>query len=92
LRAPTARIKRTSALNRPTESYPTPARPDRPGPGPERLAYRLAEAAVALGLSRRTIERLRASGRFPKPDLRVGKVPLWSRQTLIAWIKEGGQV
>jgi hypothetical protein len=56
----------------------------------ERLGYRVAEPAAAFGLSRRTFERLRAAGRVPKPDLLVGKVPLWSRETLAAWIKKGG--
>jgi predicted DNA-binding transcriptional regulator AlpA len=53
----------------------------------ERLAYRLAELAEALGVSRRTLERERSAGRFPPPDLMMGKAPLWSPATIQAWIE-----
>jgi predicted DNA-binding transcriptional regulator AlpA len=56
----------------------------------ERLTYRLDEIAESLGVSRRTIERERSAGRFPKPDLRIGRAPLWTRETLTRWIAEGG--
>jgi hypothetical protein len=56
----------------------------------ERLAYRLDEIAQSLGVSRRLIERERASGRFPRPDLQLGRVPLWTRRTLLEWISNGG--
>src|SRR5262245_22559761 len=56
----------------------------------ERLAYRLDEVARSLGVSRRLIERERAAGRFPPPDRTIGRVPLWSRATLVRWISEGG--
>jgi hypothetical protein len=56
----------------------------------ERLTYRLDEIARALGVSRRLIERERAAGRFPRPDLEIGRVPLWSRDTLLRWIVEWG--
>jgi hypothetical protein len=56
----------------------------------ERLTYRLGEVARSLGVSRRTLERERSAGRFPKPDLTIGKAPLWTRETLIRWIAEGG--
>lgn len=55
-----------------------------------RLALRLDELAGALGVSRRTIERERAAGRFPRPDVRVGKVPLWRPETIRSWIEGGG--
>lgn len=51
-----------------------------------RLTFRLDEIAKATGLSRRTIERLRAGGRFPKPDIKAGKMPLWKPETLRRWI------
>ena len=57
----------------------------------ERLAYRLDEVAESLGVSRRTLERERSAGRFPRPDLQVGKIPLWRPQTIRAWIGEGGR-
>ena len=56
-----------------------------------RLTYRLDEVAADLGVSRRLIERERAAGRFPRPDIRIGKVPLWTRETLVRWITEGGR-
>jgi len=55
-----------------------------------RLTYRLDEVAAALGVSRRTIERERSAGRFPKPDLMIGKAPLWAPETLTRWVSEGG--
>ncbi|MDX2037728.1 MAG: hypothetical protein SFX72_13840 [Isosphaeraceae bacterium] len=56
----------------------------------ERLALRLDEIAESIGVSRRTLERERAAGRFPKADLRVGRMPLWSRGTVLEWIERGG--
>lgn len=59
-----------------------------------RLTYRLKELAVALGVAERTIDRERAAGRFPKPDLMIGlgkrKTPLWMRDTIVRWLAEGG--
>ena len=57
---------------------------------PNRLTYRIAEVAIMLGVSRRTIERELSAGRFPRADVRVGKSPLWSRETLTRWIAGGG--
>jgi hypothetical protein len=56
----------------------------------ERLTYRLGEVARSLGVSRRTLERERSAGRFPPPDLLIGKAPLWTRETLVRWVGEGG--
>jgi predicted DNA-binding transcriptional regulator AlpA len=53
----------------------------------ERLAYRLNDLAAALGLSRRQIERERSAGRFPKPDRKVGRAPIWTPETIRAWLK-----
>jgi predicted DNA-binding transcriptional regulator AlpA len=55
-----------------------------------RLAYRLDELAEAIGVSRRTIERERSAGRLPKPDLHIGRAPLWRPETIRRWI-EGGR-
>jgi predicted DNA-binding transcriptional regulator AlpA len=65
-----------------------PARPETP-PGP--LCYRFNDLPTALGVSRRTIERERSAGRFPKPDLTIVKMPLWRVETIRAWIEGGGQ-
>ena len=57
---------------------------------PERLVYRLDDLVELLGVSRRTIERERAAGRFPKPDIMIGKAPLWKPETIRRWIDAGG--
>ena len=85
-------------MNRPLRQDAA-ARPiDTPDPKPikspvtpvERLAFRLDEVAAALGISRRTLERERSAGRFPRPDLRVGKSPLWRPETIRHWVEGGG--
>src|SRR5262245_21830074 len=48
---------------------------------PPRLTWRLGEIAAALGISRRLLEQERAAGRLPKPDLRIGRVPLYKVET-----------
>jgi predicted DNA-binding transcriptional regulator AlpA len=57
----------------------------------ERLALRLDEVAHTLGVSRRAIERERSAGRFPKPDLTIGRMPLWRPETIRAWVEGGGR-
>lgn len=64
--------------------------PDIPPRRPERLVYRLDEPAELLGVSRRTIERERSAGRFPKADLQIGKAPLWKPETIRRWVDAGG--
>ncbi len=54
--------------------------------GLPRLTYRLADIAAVTGISRRSLERERAAGRFPKPDLIVGRMPLWRAATIEAWV------
>jgi predicted DNA-binding transcriptional regulator AlpA len=56
----------------------------------ERLTYRLSELASAFGVSRRTIERERSAGRFPQPDLHIGRAPLWTKKAVNNWIEQGG--
>jgi predicted DNA-binding transcriptional regulator AlpA len=51
-----------------------------------RMALRLNDVAATTGLSRRSVERERASGRFPKPDRVVGRMPLWRPETIEKWI------
>jgi hypothetical protein len=58
-------------------------------PPVERLAYRFDETCDALGMSRRAIERERSAGRFPAPDLHIGKCPLWKPETLRAYLDSG---
>ncbi len=56
----------------------------------DRLALRLDELARALGVSRRAIERERSAGRFPRPDLTIGRMPLWRPETIARWLEGGG--
>ena len=60
-------------------------------PRVEPLTYRLEDLADALGVSRRFLERERAAGRFPKPDLRLGKAVLWRVETIRGWLERGGR-
>ena len=57
----------------------------------DRLALRLDELPAALGVSRRTIERERSAGRFPRPDLTIGRMPLWRPETIRTWVEGGGR-
>ncbi len=68
----------------------TPSRLDPDRNPAERLTFRLEDVVEALGVSRRTIERERSAGRFPMPDLHVGKMPLWKPETIRRWIDGGG--
>ena len=66
------------------------ARSEAPAPV-ERLTYRLADLAKALGISRRALERERSAGRLPRPDLSIGRMPLWRVETIRRWIERGGR-
>jgi hypothetical protein len=44
------------------------------------------DLARVLNAGRRTVERLRAAGKMPRPDLFVGKMPRWRPETIRAWI------
>ncbi|MFI5458037.1 MAG: helix-turn-helix transcriptional regulator [Isosphaerales bacterium] len=57
----------------------------------EKLVYSMTEVARVLSVCRRTIERERSAGRFPKPDLHIGKRPLWTKESLLRWIANGGR-
>jgi predicted DNA-binding transcriptional regulator AlpA len=70
---------------------PTPPADRRPVATVERLALRLDEVARSLGIGRRTLERERSAGRFPAPDLLIGKAPLWRPETIRRWVEGGGR-
>jgi hypothetical protein len=44
-----------------------------------------------LACSRRHIERERSAGRFPKPDLILGKRPRWKKETVMRWVDNVGR-
>ena len=61
------------------------------GPSLERLALRFDDLPALLGVSRRTLERERSAGRFPRPDLTIGRMPLWRPETIREWVERGGK-
>ena len=80
-------------MSRSHESSPATGSPaaDAPASTAGRMALRLDELADALGVSRRTIERERSAGRFPRPDRLIGKMPVWSPATIRRWVEGGGR-
>lgn len=56
----------------------------------ERLLWGISDVAALLGIDRRTVERLRSAGRFPQPDIKVGKRVLWRPATIREWVAKGG--
>ena len=73
-------------LNRLTNTLDRQTRPP-----VDRLVYRIDELAEALRISRRAIERERAAGRFPRPDLVIGKMPLWRVETVRSYLERGNR-
>lgn len=45
-----------------------------------------------LDVSDRNLRRLVASGRFPKPDLVLGRALKWRKSTVVGAIEQGGSV
>ena len=85
------RTSRVCVRGRRPDLISEPTAPPLPPPAPiEPLAFRKRTAARLLDISERTIERLLAAGKFPRPDAYAGKCPLWTRATLETWVREGG--
>jgi predicted DNA-binding transcriptional regulator AlpA len=78
---------------KPRDARTAEAAPEAPSSDPysDRLTLRLDEVAKALGVDRRSIERERSAGRFPKPDLQFRRMPLWRVETIRAWVERGGR-
>ncbi|WP_373926483.1 helix-turn-helix transcriptional regulator [Paludisphaera borealis] len=51
----------------------------------------ITDLAQHLSCSRRVVERLRAAGKLPRPDLHVGKMPRWRVETIRTFIENGGR-
>lgn len=49
------------------------------------------EWAIRSGICVRTISRLLASGRMPKPDVVIGNRPRWKESTYLKWVEKGGK-
>ncbi len=73
-----------------TDPRPEAATPTVGAVAPPVITWRLDAVAKALGVSRRSLERLRAAGRFPRPDAHIGKMPIWMPETIRAWVEGGG--
>lgn len=63
--------------------------PTKSAPALEPL-LKLDDVARLLNCCRRSVESLRASGHFPRPDAMIGRSPRWRVATVNAWIDEGG--
>lgn len=61
----------------------------KPGPAIESLMS-LNDVAKALACGRRTLEAMRAGGRFAPADCHIGRSPRWKPETIRAWIDQGG--
>ena len=68
-----------------SEAAGTPAKP-----AVDRLALRPKDLETALGVDERTIQRWRSAGKFPKPDVRIGRALLWRVETIQDWLARGG--
>jgi predicted DNA-binding transcriptional regulator AlpA len=53
---------------------------------PNRIAYKQGEVAKLMGISVPTWHKLRRAGMAPAPDISLGSLRLWSRDTLETWI------
>lgn len=58
---------------------------------PARLTYRRADVCKALGISSRTLDRLRADGLFPPADVTTGGLLLWRVSTIERWLDQQGR-
>ena len=59
-------------------------------PPPDRL-WGIDDVARYLSVSRRGVERLKSSGRLPKPALRIGRLPRWRPEEIREWVERGGR-
>jgi hypothetical protein len=63
---------------------PPPAQPSRVIPIRDKLTWDLADIASLTGLSRRLLERELSAGRWPRPDIRIGRRCLWIQTSVLA--------
>jgi hypothetical protein len=69
--------------DQPTAHNTHPAVPIR-----DKLVWGIADLKALTGLSARLLERERAAGRMPQPDLRVGRRVLWWPSTIREWLAQ----
>jgi len=69
--------------------------PARPAPPQIQPLLAMADLCQILRISRSKLERLRAAGKIPPPDLDLRTVskpiPRWRRETIDRWIERGGR-
>jgi hypothetical protein len=75
----------------PTANSDAPTKPEiKPRrPRPDALTYDQAEVAYVLGISIRTLRRIRY--RLPAP-LKLCRQPRWSRESIKLWVESGARV
>jgi predicted DNA-binding transcriptional regulator AlpA len=56
------------------------------------LYWRLKDLPDRVGLSLRSINRLRATGRLPKPDATFGRAICFKPSTIERWVNSGGRI
>jgi len=61
-------------------------------PQPIEPLMSIADIAAVLGVTRRSVERLRSSGSLPKPDLRIGRNLRWRPDTVRTWLDSSSGV
>lgn len=54
-----------------------------------KIALNRDRVCELIDVSPRTLRRLIAAGRFPRPDVQDGKVALWSREKVVSVFKDG---
>ncbi len=67
------------------------ARPGRTLPAGVEPLLSIDDLAALLSCSRRLVERMRAAGKIPRAEIKIGKMPRWSAETIRRWIGEGGR-
>ena len=75
----------------PPEDLSPNAKPKRPLPPGIEPTVGIDGWAAVLSCSRRLVERMRAAGRIPRPDLMVGKMPRWRASTVRDYLERGGR-
>ena len=50
-----------------------------------------AEVAAMIGVKKATVHQANARGRMPAPDLIVSRVPIWTRERIVAWAHDTGR-
>jgi excisionase family DNA binding protein len=56
----------------------------------DKLLWSLDDLAALLGISRRMLERMLASGRLCQPSLRIGRRILFKPEAIHAWLDQQG--